>query len=30
MFEWDPSKRITARESLGHEWFLEGEGVDTK
>lgn len=26
LFEWDPSKRITARESLSHAWFQEEGG----
>jgi serine/threonine protein kinase len=30
MFEWDPAKRITAREALGHLWFLDEGGVDVK
>jgi len=28
LFEWDPAKRITARESLQHAWFQEEGGVD--
>lgn len=30
MFEWDPAKRITARESLGHAWFVDEGGVEAK
>ncbi|KAI9637189.1 cyclin-dependent protein kinase [Dioszegia hungarica] len=30
MFEWDPARRITAREALGHGWFLDEGGVDVK
>lgn len=26
LFEWDPAKRITARESLAHPWFQEEGG----
>lgn len=26
LFEWDPAKRITARESLSHPWFQEDGG----
>jgi cyclin-dependent kinase 8/11 len=27
LFEWDPAKRITAKESLTHPWFHEGPGI---
>jgi len=27
LFEWDPAKRITARETLQHAWFQEEGGV---
>lgn len=27
LFEWDPAKRITARECLQHAWFQEEGGV---
>lgn len=30
LFEWDPAKRITARESLQHAWFQEEGGVAAK
>ncbi|OXC81595.1 serine/threonine-protein kinase SSN3 [Cryptococcus neoformans] len=30
MFEWDPARRITARDALRHPWFQEEGGVDTK
>lgn len=30
MFEWDPARRITAREALGHGWFQEEGGVNVK
>jgi cyclin-dependent kinase 8/11 len=30
LFEWDPAKRITARECLGHPWFQEDGGVNSK
>lgn len=30
LFEWDPAKRITAREALAHPWFLEEGGVNVK
>lgn len=30
LFEWDPAKRITAREALMHPWFNEEGGVNTK
>lgn len=26
MVRFDPDKRLTAEEALGHEWFREGEG----
>lgn len=26
LFEWDPAKRVTARESLSHPWFQEEGG----
>jgi cyclin-dependent kinase 8/11 len=30
LFEWDPAKRITARECLAHPWFAEEGGVAAK
>ena len=27
LFEWDPAKRLTAREALAHPWFQEDGGV---
>jgi cyclin-dependent kinase 8/11 len=30
LFDWDPAKRITAREALQHAWFLEEGGCNTK
>ncbi|KAL7420886.1 cyclin-dependent protein kinase [Cryptotrichosporon argae] len=30
MFEWDPDKRITAKDALGHAWFQEEGGCATK
>ncbi|CAD6579051.1 MAG: cyclin-dependent protein kinase [Tremellales sp. Tagirdzhanova-0007] len=27
LFEWDPAKRLNAREALGHPWFKEDGGV---
>ncbi|WVO16911.1 serine/threonine-protein kinase SSN3 [Cryptococcus depauperatus] len=30
MFEWDPARRVTARESLMHPWFQEEGGVSAK
>ncbi|KAE8542800.1 serine/threonine-protein kinase SSN3 [Cryptococcus gattii VGV] len=30
MFEWDPARRITAKNALRHPWFQEEGGVDTK
>ncbi len=30
LFEWDPAKRITARECLSHAWFQEEGGVATQ
>ena len=30
LFEWDPAKRYTARESLAHAWFQEDGGVSEK
>lgn len=26
LFEWDPTKRITARDALAHPWFQEDGG----
>ncbi|ORY27997.1 cyclin-dependent protein kinase [Naematelia encephala] len=30
LFEWDPAKRLTAREALSHGWFHEEGGVKAK
>ncbi|ORX40866.1 cyclin-dependent protein kinase [Kockovaella imperatae] len=30
LFEWDPAKRLTSRESLTHPWFKEDGGVNFK
>jgi serine/threonine protein kinase len=30
LFEWDPARRITAREALAHPWFKEEGGVNFK
>lgn len=30
LFEWDPAKRLTARQALGHAWFKQEGGANTK
>ncbi|ODN77804.1 serine/threonine-protein kinase SSN3 [Cryptococcus amylolentus CBS 6039] len=30
MFEWDPARRVTAKDSLKHPWFQEDGGVAVK
>ncbi len=30
LFEWDPAKRLTAKESLAHPWFQEDGGVSAR
>ncbi|WVQ95380.1 serine/threonine-protein kinase SSN3 [Kwoniella sp. CBS 9459] len=30
LFEWDPARRLTAREALAHPWFQEEGGVAAK
>jgi cyclin-dependent kinase 8/11 len=30
LFDWDPAKRITARETLQHAWFQEEGGIDAE
>jgi len=30
LFEWDPAKRLTAREALAHTWFKEEGGVSSR
>lgn len=30
LFEWDPARRITARDALVHPWFNEEGGVAAK